>query len=272
MSLWCLGHYHQKYPERRDSLVSNSSLFVLSWMSYNSQINWTLTILYGTWHWAPSSLWSIQGNIPCSCIWYWWHLYPYPDCLASSPTPEVSGGYRYHPWRSSLILVCIAQTLWAAIQELNLSTGLSPWWSCLSLQLLDWERVKPKDDATLPFPMVVLCMTTRGLYLLAELDSVIHAYDMQPFGCYFTIHAPTSYIILVMDLTRLNDWELDNFKAEEDVERDNKDKGEELSDWLPLSQYFSLSYLLCFTLGLVQCSPFHPSIHPETPWSGEKHH
>ena len=36
--------------------------------------------------------------------------------------------------------------------------------------------------------------------------------------------------ILVMDLTRLNDWELDDFKAEEDVERDDEDEGEELSN------------------------------------------
>ena len=33
-----------------------------------------------------------------------------------------------------------------------------------------------------------------------------------------------------MDLTGLNDWELDDFEAEEDVERDDEDKGEDLSD------------------------------------------
>ena len=36
--------------------------------------------------------------------------------------------------------------------------------------------------------------------------------------------------ILVMDLTRLNDRELDDFEAEEDVEKDNEDEGEESSD------------------------------------------
>ena len=39
-----------------------------------------------------------------------------------------------------------------------------------------------------------------------------------------------------MDLTGLNDWELDDFEAEEDVERDNEDEGEESSNQLPLPQ------------------------------------
>ena len=33
-----------------------------------------------------------------------------------------------------------------------------------------------------------------------------------------------------MDLTGLNDQELDDFEAEEDVERDNEDEEEELSN------------------------------------------
>ena len=36
--------------------------------------------------------------------------------------------------------------------------------------------------------------------------------------------------ILVTDLTRLNDQELDDFEAEEDVERDDEDKEEESSN------------------------------------------
>ena len=56
-----------------------------------------------------------------------------------------------------------------------------------------------------------------------------HAYDMQPFGCCF-INPHMHIAIPVTDLTRLNNRELDDFKAEEDVERDNEDKGEELSN------------------------------------------
>ena len=56
-----------------------------------------------------------------------------------------------------------------------------------------------------------------------------HAYDMQPFGCCF-INPHTHIAIPVTDLTGLNNRELDDFKAEEDVERDNEDKGEELSN------------------------------------------
>ena len=36
--------------------------------------------------------------------------------------------------------------------------------------------------------------------------------------------------ILVTDLTRLNNRELDDFEAEEDVERDDEDKEEESSN------------------------------------------
>ena len=36
--------------------------------------------------------------------------------------------------------------------------------------------------------------------------------------------------ILVTDLTRLNDQELDDFEAEEDVERDEEDEEEGLSN------------------------------------------
>ena len=77
--------------------------------------------------------------------------------------------------------------------------------------------------------MVVLRRTTGGLYLLAELDSAISCLRYTAFQL-LLYYPHTPITIPVMDLTRLNDQELDDFKAEEDVERDNEDKGEELSN------------------------------------------
>ena len=77
--------------------------------------------------------------------------------------------------------------------------------------------------------MVVLCRTTGGLYLLAKLDSAISCLCYAAFQ--LLLYYPCTHIAIpVMDLTRLNDQELDNFKAEEDVERDDEDEGEESSD------------------------------------------
>ena len=77
--------------------------------------------------------------------------------------------------------------------------------------------------------MVVLGRTTGGSYLLAELDSAISrlcyaAFQLLPY------YPRTHVTIPVTDLTGLSDRELDNFKAEEDVERDDEDEEEELSD------------------------------------------
>ena len=77
--------------------------------------------------------------------------------------------------------------------------------------------------------MVVLCRTTGGSYLLAELDGAIShlrytAFRLLPY------YPRTHITIPVMDLTGLNDQELDDFEAEEDVERDKEDKEEELSN------------------------------------------
>ena len=123
-SLWCPGGHCQRYPGRRDSLVSNSSLCVLGWACYYPQIHWTLAILYGTWRRAPFPFWFIRGNVPCSCAWYWRHYYPYPDRLASLSTTKASGGYRYYPQTSPPVSVWITQTLRAAIQEPDSPTRL----------------------------------------------------------------------------------------------------------------------------------------------------
>ena len=78
-------------------------------------------------------------------------------------------------------------------------------------------------------PMVVLCRTTGGSYLLAELDSAISHLWYAAFQLLF--YYPRMHIaILVTDLTRLNDQELDDFEAEEDVERDEEDEEEGLSN------------------------------------------
>ena len=77
--------------------------------------------------------------------------------------------------------------------------------------------------------MVVLCRTTGGSYLLAEFDGAISHLQYVAFWLllyYLCIHIA----IPVMDLTRLNDWELDDFEAEKDVERDNEDEEEESSN------------------------------------------
>ena len=77
--------------------------------------------------------------------------------------------------------------------------------------------------------MVVLRRTTGGSYLLAELDSAISHLRYAAFR--LLLYYPRTHIaILVMDLTGLNDQELDDFEAEEDVERDDEDKEEESSN------------------------------------------
>ena len=78
-------------------------------------------------------------------------------------------------------------------------------------------------------PMVVLWRTTGGLYLLAKLDGAISCLRYAAFR--LLLYYPCAHIAIpVMDLTGLNDQELDDFKAEEDVERDKDDKEEELSN------------------------------------------
>ena len=77
--------------------------------------------------------------------------------------------------------------------------------------------------------MVVLHRPTGGLYLLAELDGAIS--HLQYTAFWLLIYYPHMHITIpVTDLTRLNNWELDDFEAEEDVERDDEDKEEELSN------------------------------------------
>ena len=73
--------------------------------------------------------------------------------------------------------------------------------------------------------MVVLQRTTGGSYLLAELDSSISHLRYAAFR--LLLYSPCTHIAIpVTDLTRLNDQELDDFKAEEDVERDEEDEEE----------------------------------------------
>ena len=73
--------------------------------------------------------------------------------------------------------------------------------------------------------MVVLRRTTGGSYLLAELDGAISHLRYAAFWLLF--YYPRTHItILVTDLTGLNDQELDDFEAEEDVERDEEDEEE----------------------------------------------
>ena len=73
--------------------------------------------------------------------------------------------------------------------------------------------------------MVVLRRTTGGSYLLAELDSSISHLRYAAFR--LLLYYPRMHIAIpVTDLTRLNDQELDDFKAEEDVERDKEDEEE----------------------------------------------
>ena len=77
--------------------------------------------------------------------------------------------------------------------------------------------------------MVVLRRTTGGSYLLAELDGAISHLQYTAFQ--LLLYYPGMHIAIpVMDLTRLNDQELDDFEAEEDVERDDDDEEEELSN------------------------------------------
>ena len=62
-------------------------------------------------------------------------------------------------------------------------------------------------------PMVILCRTTGGSYLLAKLDSAISCLWYAAFWLW--LYYPCTHIaILVMDSTGLNDRELDGFKAE----------------------------------------------------------
>ena len=77
--------------------------------------------------------------------------------------------------------------------------------------------------------MVVLHRTTGGSYLLAKLDGAISRLQYTAFRLllyYLRMHIT----IPIMDLTGLNDQELDDFKAEEDVERDEEDEEEVLSN------------------------------------------
>ena len=72
-------------------------------------------------------------------------------------------------------------------------------------------------------PMVVLCRTTGGLYLLAELDGAIlrlwyMAFRLLP---YFP-HSKLS--ISVMQLTRLDNQQIDAFDAENNVEHEENEK------------------------------------------------
>ena len=72
---------------------------------------------------------------------------------------------------------------------------------------------------------MVLCRTTGGLYLLAKLDSAISCLRYAAFRLLF--YYPCMHIAIpVMDLTGLNDQQLDDFEAEEDVERDEEDEEE----------------------------------------------
>ena len=72
---------------------------------------------------------------------------------------------------------------------------------------------------------MVLRRTTGGSYLLAELDSSISHLQYAAFR--LLLYYPCTHIAIpVMDLTGLNDQELDDFKAEEDVERDEEDEEE----------------------------------------------
>ena len=89
---------------------------------------------------------------------------------------------------------------------------------------LNW-KTKPRYLG----PMVVLCRTTGGSYLLAKLDGAISHLWYAAF--WLLPYYPRTHIAIpVTDLTRLNDLELDDFEAEEDVERDDEDKEEELSN------------------------------------------
>ena len=59
--------------------------------------------------------------------------------------------------------------------------------------------------------------------MLAELDSAISHLRYAAFR--LLLYYPRTHIaILVMDLTGLNDQELDDFEAEEDVERDEDEE------------------------------------------------
>ena len=77
--------------------------------------------------------------------------------------------------------------------------------------------------------MVVLHRTIGGSYLLAKLDSAISHLRYAAF--WLLLYYPCMHIAIpVMDLTRLNNQELDDFEAEKDVERDTEDKREESSN------------------------------------------
>ena len=77
--------------------------------------------------------------------------------------------------------------------------------------------------------IVVLQRTTGGSYLLAELDGAISRLRYAAF--WLLLYYPCMHITIpVMDLTRLNNRELDDFEAEEDVGRDEEDKEEESSN------------------------------------------
>ena len=66
-------------------------------------------------------------------------------------------------------------------------------------------------------PMVVLCWTTRGSYLLAKLDGAVSKLQYTAFRL-LPYYPRTKISIPIMDLTELGDQELDNYKVEEDVE------------------------------------------------------
>jgi hypothetical protein len=70
-------------------------------------------------------------------------------------------------------------------------------------------------------PMVVLHRTTGGCYLLAELDGTIlklryTAFSLHPY------FPRTKLSISITDLTGLNDLQLDDYEAEDDVEHEEE--------------------------------------------------
>ena len=70
--------------------------------------------------------------------------------------------------------------------------------------------------------MVVLCWTTRGSYLLTKLDGTMSKLWYTAFRL-LLYYPRTKILILVMDLIGLGDQELDDYKAEEDVECNKED-------------------------------------------------
>ena len=88
---------------------------------------------------------------------------------------------------------------------------------------LNW-KTKPRYLG----PMVVLQRTTRGSYLLAELDGSISKLRYAAFR--LLLYFPRNEIAIpVTELTRLDNQELDDHEANEDVEHE-EDREEEVLD------------------------------------------